>query len=73
VDDREWLEQSPAGRLIPAFVELDGVLTMLEAEVRLAEDNDPTAFEMCQDALKTVQTLYDHLNGLTRYLVRKYT
>lgn len=72
MDNREWLDASTAGRLSGAIVALDGILTILEAEVGPAETNDPPAAERYRAALDTVQELYDHLNGLTSYLVKKH-
>ena len=72
MDTREWRDASTAGRLGGAKVALDGILTILEAEVGPAEINDPPAAELYHDALNTVHTLYDDLDSLISHLAKKY-
>jgi hypothetical protein len=51
---------------------LDGIQSILDMEAAAARDQDPTAFEMYRDALKTVQELYDHVNKLRSHVAKKY-
>ena len=72
IDEQAWVDASTCGTLFGAVVALDGILSILEAEVGPAEINDPPAAEMYHEALNTVQVLYDRLNGLREHLVQKH-